>query len=146
MGVPKIKDFRDEIFTLFVICLLPVGCENGWPSGFSAELLWFCRKALPGVQRGPYGFATGLPLHGESGSAVTPGEPYGRKKVVFLYIFQGHKLWEIFVPERPGGSCGLLKVWKMCFFSGRLCVRLFQLRPRGCRDLSGREVFVEVIL
>lgn len=38
----------------------------------------FCRKGLPGLQRGPYGIATTAPLHDESGPAATPGGPCGR--------------------------------------------------------------------
>ena len=41
------------------------------------------RKALTGLQRRPYGNATGLPLHDNGGSVATPGRPYGRMAVIF---------------------------------------------------------------
>ncbi len=60
-----------------------------------------CRKALTGLQRGPYGDATGPPPDDESGPVVNPGGPYGRKKVVFQDKNRGRKTTDFRVPEKP---------------------------------------------
>jgi len=53
-------------------------------NGDMSEMLRFCRKGLPGVQRRPYGIATTAPLQDESGSVATPGGPYGMETHHFL--------------------------------------------------------------
>ncbi len=40
-------------------------------------------KALPSMQRGLRGIATGLSLHHDKAATETPGGPYGSKTVAF---------------------------------------------------------------
>mgnify|MGYP006894183006 CR=1 FL=1 len=65
-----------------------------------------CRKALPALQRGPYGFATGLPLRFNGSPVATSGEPYGRKTAAFPTAKSSRETAKILASEPPGGLPG----------------------------------------
>ena len=101
MSVSNFRGLREDIFTAFVISLLIAVYGQGQFRCFAGEPRRACRKGLTGLRGGPYGIATGPPLHHKSGPVVTSGGPYGRKTVAFQDKSRGSEMMEICVLEKP---------------------------------------------
>jgi hypothetical protein len=101
MSVSNFRGLREDIFTAFVISLLIAVYGQGQFRCFAGEPRRACRKGLTGLRGGPYGIATGPPLHHKSGPVVTPGGPYCTETVAFQDKSRGSEMMEICVLEKP---------------------------------------------
>ena len=101
MSVSNFRGLREDILTTFVISLFIAGYKQGQFRRFAREPRLACRKGLTGLRGGPYGIATGPPLHHKSGPVVTPGGPYGQETVAFQDKSRGSEMMEICVLEKP---------------------------------------------
>ena len=101
MSVSNFRGLREDIFTAFVISLLIAVYGQGQFRCFAGEPRRACRKGLTGLRGGPYGIATGPPLHHKSAPVVTPGGPYCTETVAFQDKSRGSEMMEICVLEKP---------------------------------------------
>ena len=108
--------FIHWIFAHSLTFLLSAVYERRHSRCFPMEPEKSCRKALPRLQRGPYGIATGGPLQPHKAAIATPGGPYGRKTGPFPDIkkIRNPRSGNAVRPSR--GRCD---VRKWCFWTAR---------------------------
>lgn|GEM_PF-3703364 len=117
--VSNISGHCDYIFTYSTTVSFSTTWKRYHCNEMATAALLACRKALPALQRGLYGSATGLPLLSNKAVITTQGDPYRNETATFPDKISNQKQEEISFWKSREGLTGTSRHKKACRTDGK---------------------------